>query len=266
MMKIITGLFLFAALAFSQGNIVTVAYTSTSFVNFRHGLNFKYPYILCYDSSDKLLGSAGSAAAITGILFSDVNNAAITLDSISSGHCQAQGNGGVVALAPAISFLKSDSVTSGAWKGVYGLDGSFVIGDVPKLSALQNVTPSGNSMYVWVPTTKDARGLQKAVDRVAACWYSSSSFSVDLNIPDGKSHQVALYFLDWDNFIGGRSQRVEILDSVGKLVDTRTLSNFSGGAYLVWTFSGKVTVRITNLNPLSNAVLSGLFFDPASIF
>ncbi len=43
---------------------------------------------------------------------------------------------------------------------------------------------------------------------------------------------------------------------------TESVSNFSGGAYLNWTISGNVLITITNTGP-ANAVLSGLFLDPA---
>ena len=48
--------------------------------------------------------------------------------------------------------------------------------------------------------------------------------------------------------------------STGAVLDSRTVSSFSGGQYLVWDLSGNVTFRISDLTG-SNAVLSGLFFD-----
>jgi len=46
----------------------------------------------------------------------------------------------------------------------------------------------------------------------------------------------------------------------GNLLDTRFVSGFINGLYLVWNLSGRVIVRFTNTNPSSNAVMSGLFF------
>ena len=126
------------------------------------------------------------------------------------------------------------------------------------------VTPVGNSDYVWAGSTADPRGLQKpaaAGDRIAAIWYSTSSFTVDVNLSGG-THQVALYLLDWDS--NGRSERIDVLDAAsGKVLDSQTASGFVGGEYLVWTLGGHVLVRLTNLAG-NNAVLSGLFFDPAA--
>jgi hypothetical protein len=82
---------------------------------------------------------------------------------------------------------------------------------------------------------------------------------VDLSFKDTNTHQVALYLLDWDNYYG-RTERVDILDGNNTLLDSRPVSSFVNGQYLVWNLSGHVIVRITNTNAPSNAVLSGLFF------
>ena len=97
------------------------------------------------------------------------------------------------------------------------------------------VTPVGNSDYVWAASTTDLRALQKPTapsDRVAAAWYSTGSFTVDVNLTDGQPHTVALYLVDWDGN-NGRSERVDVLDgATGAVLDSRTVSAFSGGEYL----------------------------------
>ncbi len=53
---------------------------------------------------------------------------------------------------------------------------------------------------------------------------------------------------------------MQILDGEsGAVLDTRSLSGFSNGIYLVWSLTGHVTVKFTNTGP-QNAVLSGMFF------
>ena len=80
-----------------------------------------------------------------------------------------------------------------------------------------------------------------------------------VNLTDGQTHQVSLYFLDWDK--AGRSETVGVYDTAtGALLDSRTVSSFSGGEYLVWDVSGNVTFKITKVAGV-NAVLSGIFFD-----
>jgi virginiamycin B lyase len=170
--------------------------------------------------------------------------------------------GGVRATGTA-SFLNVDTVSSGSWKGSYGAEGYNVIDDAASYPAYVTVTPENNYSYVWAPATSDTRGLQKApsyTDRIAACWYSGSSFSIDLTFNDSSTHQFALYLLDFDIYGGGRTERVDILDGNSNLLDTHSISNFVGGQYLLWTMSGHVTVRITNTNPSANAVVSGFFF------
>src|SRR5205807_4799041 len=135
--------------------------------------------------------------------------------------------------------LKSDATTLGDWKTGYGVDGYSIIGDLTSLPSYATMTASGNSFYAWAPSTADPRGLRKAsapTDRIAACWYSFASMSLDLNFTDSKTHQVALYLLDWDNF--GRADRVAILDASANVLDTRTVSNFVAGQSLVSDIGG----------------------------
>ncbi len=171
---------------------------------------------------------------------------------------------GGAGAAPTTSatFVKADATTGGSWRGVYGADGANVIGDKAVYPSYATVTPAGNSYYLWASSTGDARAPQlesASSGRVAACWFSSSSFTIDLKLTDGSSHQVALYLLDWDNYYS-RTQRVDILDTSGNVLDTRSISSFVGGQYLVWNLSGHVVIRITNTNPTSNAVVSGIYF------
>lgn len=184
--------------------------------------------------------------------------------AIVNGALAVVGSAPVVPPVIASIFVKTDTITAGSWKGVYGADGSLVVGDTSRLPSYATATPSGAAAYTWASPTTDKRGLQRVADRVAACWYSGTTFSIDLTFTDGKSHQVALYFMDWDNYSGGRRQLVEVLDVSGAVLDSRSLSGFGSGTYLVWNLSGHVTIRMTNNNPASNAVVNGIFFDPAA--
>jgi hypothetical protein len=160
-------------------------------------------------------------------------------------------------------FVKTDTAAQGSWKGVYGANGYNVIDDTISYPGYVTVTPASQSNYVWAGSTSDMRGLQKAVsatDRIAATWYSSGSFTVDLNFNDGNQHQLAVYCVDWDSG-GGRAQTVSILDGMTNAVlDTQSLSSFQNGKYLVWKLTGHVILRVTNTGGI-NAVISGLLFD-----
>ena len=160
-----------------------------------------------------------------------------------------------------VTFLKTDTVTQGNWRGNYGKDGYNVIGDPASNPSYVNPIPAGQSAYVWAGSSADPRVLQKPsnpTDRVAGTWYSPAPYTIDLNMSDQAQHQVALYFLDWDSTT--RRQTIDVLDANGSLLNTQSLtSSFNGGVYLVWNVSGHVKFRIT-LNSGANSVMSGLFF------
>jgi uncharacterized delta-60 repeat protein len=161
-------------------------------------------------------------------------------------------------------FVKADSTTGGTWKGVYGADGCNVIQNSAVYPSYAQVGATGNSSYTWQSSTTAAAAPQKVsgTDRIAACWYSSGSFTVNLNLTDGAPHTVAFYFLDWD--AAGRSEKVELLDgATGQVLDQRSISGFAGGIYLVYELRGAVSLRVTRIAGV-NAVLSGIFFGPVS--
>ncbi|MHC1764173.1 MAG: glycoside hydrolase family 9 protein [Verrucomicrobiia bacterium] len=161
-----------------------------------------------------------------------------------------------------VTFVKRDTVTRGNWKGAYGLEGYSVIGDSAKSPAYLQMTTAGKADYSWFSSNEALRGLQIASGngRVAGVWYSSTSFSVNIDLTDSRTHRVALYMVDWDR--GGRAQQVEILDGVtGEVLDSQMVSGFEEGLYCVWHLKGKVRIRLTRLSG-ANAILAGLFFDP----
>ena len=187
---------------------------------------------------------------------------AVSSMGISLGASATGGTITALATAGTAVFQKTDMTTGGTWSGSYGGDGGYVIGDIATIPPYVTITPVGNSMWVWANPTTDMRALQKQLSpssRVAACWFSGSSFSVDLNFNDQKTHQVAFYMVDF--YSSSRNERIDILDfSSYAVLDTRNVSSFYFGQYLVWNLSGHVVVRFTNLNSTSNVVVSGLFF------
>jgi hypothetical protein len=65
---------------------------------------------------------------------------------------------------------------------------------------------------------------------------------------------------DWDNWNGPRAERIDILDTSNNVLDSRSISSFGGGVYLVWNLKGHAVIRITNTNLNSNALINGIFF------
>jgi hypothetical protein len=168
----------------------------------------------------------------------------------------------VTASAPAAAgYVQTDTGTKGTWKGIYGADGYAIANDATSFPAYAQVTFSGHSSYTWANSTTDVRALQKGIgtDRIASGWYAASSFDIDINLTDGNWHQVALYCIDWGSN-HERVQSLEVLDANGEsILDSRSLSNFSNGSYLVWNLRGHVKIRLTRLGAW-NSVASGIFF------
>jgi Bacterial Ig domain len=168
----------------------------------------------------------------------------------------------VTATSSSATFLQRDTTTEGNWIGAYGSDAYEVIANATKLPSYATVTPSGQSNVTWTTNTTDPRALQQAggSGRIAAGWYSSTGFTINVNISDGNTHNLELYFLDWDTTT--RAEQVQISDAVtGTILDTEKVSSFHSGVYLDWKVSGAIAIKITKTAG-ANAVLSGIFFDP----
>jgi uncharacterized protein (TIGR03437 family) len=161
-------------------------------------------------------------------------------------------------------FVTTDTTTKGDWKSVYGGEGFNTVNDAVSYPSYAQVNTTGNASLTWAASTTDTRGLQKnAVSgRIAARWDSSSSFSIDLNVSDGQTHQLALYVVDWDGT--NRAERVDINDfATNANLSSQTVSQFNGGKYLVWNISGHVRMVVTKTGAKS-AVVSGMYFGGTS--
>lgn len=171
---------------------------------------------------------------------------------------------GAAAAANSAAFVSTDLKTQGNWMGVYGNDGRVMVGDKPSAPSYVTLTPQNDLTWTWAATTPDTRALQlsSGSGRIAATWYGLPTFKLDVNVTDGQAHQIALYVVDWDS--KGRSETIQITDgSTGSMLDSRSASNFTGGAYYIWTVSGHVSFSVTSTSG-PNAVISGAFFDPAA--
>jgi hypothetical protein len=165
------------------------------------------------------------------------------------------------------TFVRTDTTTQGNWKGMYGANGYNLINDTVSYPGYATVTPTNQLNYTWDSSTSDGRALQKALspnDRIAATWYTYDTFTIDLNFTDGAQHQLAVYCVDW-NGGGSRMQTLSILNgATSTLLDRQSVTSFQNGEYLVWNVTGHVVLQVTYTGG-TNAVISGLFFDTASI-
>jgi hypothetical protein len=171
------------------------------------------------------------------------------------------------AATASATFIKTDTTTKGTWSGVYGSEGYEVVNNASSYPYYAQASVSGQAAYTWASSTSEARALQKATntaDRLAATWYSSSNFTIDLNLNDAFAHRVTLYCLDWDGG-GARSQTIEILDATtNQILNSQSVTSFTEGKYLVWNIRGHVKIKLTYTGQAGySAVVSGLFFDTA---
>lgn len=174
----------------------------------------------------------------------------------------------IVSLTPTVTtagasatYLATDTATQGLWPKSYGADGYALANVTPQnIPSYATFSVQNQVSYTWSSATSDPRALQTpgASSGTAAAWYSSPTFTFAVNFTDGASHELALYALDWDN--QGRTESIQIVDAASNSqLDVRTLSNFTGGTYLVWNISGSVKINVT-VTGGPNAAVSGIFF------
>jgi PKD repeat protein len=164
------------------------------------------------------------------------------------------------------TYVTTDTTTQGNWKTFYGADGYAIQADSTQNPSYGSATFMNSLLYTWLTSTTDVRAPLKAIsntDRIAACWYNSPSFNIDVNIADGQTHQVALYALDWDSTSRAESFEVDDAGSGAILDGPRTLTAFNGGKYIVWNIKGHVTIKVTMTGSI-NAVVSAIFFGGGS--
>lgn len=165
--------------------------------------------------------------------------------------------------AATASFVKMDASTHGSYIGIYGSDGYDVFNSGASLPAYATLSiPSSVQNYTWDPNGTAFNALQDqpgSTSRIAACDYSNNAaFSFNLDLTDGKTHQVAMYVLDYD--LRHRAETIQITDAItGKLLDSRNVDQFNAGKYLVWNLTGDVYLQVINTGGL-NEVMSGVFF------
>lgn len=172
-----------------------------------------------------------------------------------------------------INSFKQDSLTGGKWNGKYGTEGYMLFNyfkarmHLKKLPAYVDsvVLIRGKNVYVEMPATKgvlkDTTGANRSLGAVItqdpiACL---QTMTMDLHASNNSTHQVALYFLDWDN--KKRRSAIEIFDLKTKnlLAPVQLVKNYTGGKYLIFNYSGSIRIRVNQVRG-ENAAISGIFF------
>lgn len=174
------------------------------------------------------------------------------------------------------TFVKEDRTTSGGWGGKYGAQGSVIFGAdganndrILLPSYVASITRKWGTDGAF-PVVADSRAPAKDSTnqtRSNGVFYTGQTglkqcLVLDIALKQPTAYQLALYFVDLDR--KGRRQSVELLDlNTRKLIaPTRIYANFEGGMYAVYNCDRSVRLRVNQVRG-DNAVLSGIFFDPA---
>ncbi len=274
-----------------SGRVAAVWYNSSSFnfdVNFTDGKSHQFAlYALDWDSyggtprvetvqivdagTTAILDTRSISNSTTGVYLVWNVSGHVKINVIRNAGANAVVAGvffggnvaGATVPSAAASLVNSDIATGGNWQGTYGADGYSVDADTQSIPTYATFTVQNQLSYTWTTNTTDPRGLQSAsgTGRVAACWYNDPTFDFDLNITDGKSHQIAFYAVDWDSYGGTpRGETIQITDAnTSTVLDSKTISNFANGIYLIWNISGHVKINVTRTAG-ANALVNGVFF------
>jgi hypothetical protein len=215
-------------------------------------------------------GGAGGTVSAAGLYTAPASGSGT--DTVTAASGSVNGSAAVGVIARMGTFAGIDTTTDGAWRSAYGQDGYDITQDTsgtnPGLPSYAQVSLSGASNWTWGTDTGSPYALENAAGNgdIAATWFSTTSFTINIDLTDGQTHQVALYATDWDvvadlsgpNYVP-RSERFDVINAVtGALLDSRTVSPLDG-TYMVWNLQGDVTIRVTNLTGSINAVVSGVF-------
>ncbi len=200
-------------------------------------------------------GSHSIKAVATDTLGQSTTSVAVTFTVSNS---TSGTSAGAVFLAPV------DNSTQGNWVSKYGGDGYIIANDVNAPPSYAAVSLTGASSWTWAGSTSDVRALllnPAGTNRIAATYYSSTQFTIDVNIAGTQPREVALYLLDYDS---NRSETITIFDKDSNAVlDVESAASFQNGRYLAWNIQGHVLIQVANNGGL-NAVVSGIFFGAAS--
>ncbi len=165
----------------------------------------------------------------------------------------------------AANFIAEDPRTRGFWNQYYGADGQWIAGAAPTIPTYGNLQFWSFGTNSWNITNTDPRllNLPASGNGSVAFWETPSLGGFNLNLKDNQWHKLAVYCLDADH--SARVQGISLFDDANKtMLDSRIVTNFSAGKYLVWNVRGAVNVRVQNLGPRSSAI-GGIFLGPTNL-
>ena len=177
-----------------------------------------------------------------------------------------------------INNLMQDSSTAGNWKIRYGSDGFILFNYKGKAQHLQKM-PSYVTSFKVKNAANEHHGSFEKNNKVLVGYQTSErnlgtiitqdpeptlqTMTIDLDVNDSQKHQLAIYFLDWED--KGRRSALEIFDlkTLKLLAHVQLIKEYQNGKYVVFDYSGPLRIRVNHVRG-DNAALSGIFFDIGS--
>ncbi|HSV15671.1 MAG TPA: S8 family serine peptidase, partial [Tepidisphaeraceae bacterium] len=164
-----------------------------------------------------------------------------------------------------LAYNGADFLTRGNWRQAgYGLTRQYDAGEnMPGVDQPNDVFFSSvnASRLVLQNPSSDVRAPedvnQFSAGRVMGYAFTNTQMSFTLSIADHEQHQLALYFVDYENH--HRREAITITDpTTGQVLARHRIANFAGSEYLVYQIRGSVVITINNEGS-PNAVLNGVF-------
>ncbi len=160
-----------------------------------------------------------------------------------------------------ITAFRQDSLTNGNWESKFGKDG-YLLFSPKKEAKNQEKLPD----YLDTLVIKNQGNIHFDGSNFGAIITkdplpTAQTITIDIPLRDKKPHQIALYFLDYDQ--QNRRSAVEVFDknSLNILAPVQMVRDYRKGKYLVFNFQGSIRIRVNQVRG-KNAALSGIFFDP----
>lgn len=184
-------------------------------------------------------------------------------------------------------FVGTDDTTLGDWKGKYGAEGCFIVGQEPQLppalllngspQVLPTINEPGSQVYkdeesdLHANPTTFPKGIQGpnclllpstgANQRSTSVWrnHITKTFGVDVNFQDENEHQVALYVAALAKVGGWTTIEVQNADPANRktLLPAERVEYGDKGVYAIFRVKGRVRFLFKDGYP----TLAGLFFD-----
>jgi hypothetical protein len=222
-----------------------------------------------------VLKIAGANQQGNGVYFTGVAPGHYTFEIKSSGQTPAYVTQPLVYPDPVKSLSQDDS-TRGNWSDVYGKDGYVMFsydGDgknrekLPSYVESVTIRPRSVAGTQWTHDVNDPRALESDSrnegTRNAATIYNRCTLLVDIRLKQPHPFRLAAYAVDYDST--NRQEAVDIynLPALTLAAPTQAVRKYHDGKYVIYECRDSVRLRFDTIWG-SNAVVSGIFFDPSS--